>query len=60
MAFIGGIYGIDKQVIDTRGSALLDETIYWIGADELIEAYSHGMKQRLVLSAARFFISHHS
>lgn len=53
MSFIGGIYGLDKQVIDSRGSALLDENDLLDRADELIEAYSHGMKQRLVLSAAR-------
>jgi ABC-2 type transport system ATP-binding protein len=53
MQFIGGIYGLEKQTVSDRGEALLDENDLLDRADELIEAFSHGMKQRLVLSAAR-------
>jgi ABC-2 type transport system ATP-binding protein len=53
IAFIGGIYGLDAPTIENRGGQLLDENDLLDRADELIESYSHGMKQRLVLSAAR-------
>ena len=52
LAFVGGIYGLTGDVIATRGDRLLDEHGLLERADELVEAYSHGMKQRLVLSAA--------
>jgi len=52
LAFVGGIYGLSADVISTRGDRLLDEHGLLERADELVEAYSHGMKQRLVLSAA--------
>ncbi len=52
LQFIGGVYRIDPEQIRTRGDALLAENDLLTRADELIEAYSHGMKQRLVLSAA--------
>jgi len=52
LRFIGGIYKMDPAVIETRSALVLDENGLLDRADELIEAYSHGMKQRLVLSAA--------
>ncbi|MFT5685235.1 MAG: ABC-2 type transport system ATP-binding protein [Myxococcota bacterium] len=52
LQFIGGVYRIDPDQIRERGDALLAENDLLTRADELIEAYSHGMKQRLVLSAA--------
>ena len=52
LQFIGGVYQIDPEQIRDRGDALLAENDLLSRADELIEAYSHGMKQRLVLSAA--------
>lgn len=52
LQFIGGVYQIDPDQIRSRGDALLAENDLLSRADELIEAYSHGMKQRLVLSAA--------
>ena len=52
MAFVAGIYGLDLKKARARGDALLAENDLLKRADELIEAYSHGMKQRLVLSAA--------
>ncbi len=50
--FMGRIYSLDPEFITDRSESLLVE--YGLGdrGDELIEAYSHGMKQRLVLSAA--------
>ena len=52
LQFIGGVYRIDPDQIRERGDALLAENDLLSRADELVEAYSHGMKQRLVLSAA--------
>lgn len=52
LAFVAGIYGLDPDDARARGDALLAENDLLKRADELIEAYSHGMKQRLVLSAA--------
>ena len=52
LKFIGGIYGMPNGVIDDRSEEVLDDNGLLDRADELIEAYSHGMKQRLVLSAA--------
>jgi ABC-2 type transport system ATP-binding protein len=52
LEFMGRIYELDSTHIATRSQALLNEHGLGDRADELIEAYSHGMKQRLVLSAA--------
>lgn len=50
--FVGQLYGLSKAHIKQRGDGLLEENGLIERADELIEAYSHGMKQRLVLSSA--------
>lgn len=52
LQFIGGIYGMDRTLINDRSESVLSDNGLLDRADELIEAYSHGMKQRLVLSAA--------
>lgn len=52
LRFVGGIYGLSEATVSQRGDRLLGEHGLLHRADELIEAYSHGMKQRLVLSAA--------
>ena len=43
---------MESEEIRERGHELLEENDLLDRADELIEAYSHGMKQRLVLSTA--------
>jgi ABC-2 type transport system ATP-binding protein len=52
LRFIGSLFGMEKGEIHKGISELLDlfELDGW--GDELIESYSHGMKQRLVMSAA--------
>ena len=52
LKFKAGLYGISKNSIDARISNLL--TIFDLSdwANELIESYSHGMKQRLIIAAA--------
>ena len=51
MKFIAGIYGIDKNELQERGLKYLRifELSEW--SNELVENFSHGMKQRLNLSA---------
>jgi ABC-2 type transport system ATP-binding protein len=52
LTFHGGLYGIDGNTIADRVGEMLDlfELRRW--EHELIESFSHGMKQRLVMSAA--------
>lgn len=52
LAFIGGIYGVDDAHIAERTVELLDTFGLTRFTDELVEGFSHGMKQRLTLCAA--------
>jgi ABC-2 type transport system ATP-binding protein len=50
--FVAGLYGQDGSAVDKRIAELLElfELTPW--RDELIEAYSHGMRQKLIISSA--------
>jgi len=52
LRFHAGLYGMPEREIDTRIKEMLD--IFELGKwqNELVESFSHGMKQRLVMSAA--------
>ncbi len=52
LSFVGGIYRMQAPEIEARSEELL--TFFGLGhfGDELVESYSHGMKQRLTLAAA--------
>jgi len=52
LGFKAGLYGIKEDRLDERIWDLLNlfELTEW--ADELIESYSHGMKQRLIIAAS--------
>ncbi len=52
LRFIAGVYGMDPASAEKRAGELLRlfELSDW--ANELIESYSHGMKQRLIMAAA--------
>jgi ABC-2 type transport system ATP-binding protein len=52
LRFHGGLYGLNGNGVMDRADAMLD--LFELGRwkDELIESFSHGMKQRLVMSAA--------
>lgn len=52
LQFTGKIYGLHEATIREKGDQLLADNDLLPRADELIEAYSHGMKQRLVLANA--------
>jgi len=52
LRFTAGLYGVGSQDFETRAAELFD--LFELGdwRHELIESYSHGMKQRLIMSAA--------
>ena len=52
LRFHGGLYGLDGTAVMDRVHEMLDlfELRKW--ENELVESFSHGMKQRLVMSAA--------
>lgn len=53
LRFLSGLYGLDNSAsINSRLTGLLEifDLVHW--KDELIESYSHGMKQRLVMCGA--------
>jgi len=52
LRFHGGLYGMDADAIEKRADEVLElfELGRWQG--ELVESFSHGMKQRLVMCAA--------
>jgi ABC-2 type transport system ATP-binding protein len=52
LRFHGGLYAMEPEVVETRIGEMLD--LFELGRwrHELVESFSHGMKQRLVMSAA--------
>jgi ABC-2 type transport system ATP-binding protein len=52
LEFIAGMYHVSKQELNDRGNLYLEmfELLDW--KNELIEGYSHGMKQRLIITSA--------
>jgi ABC-2 type transport system ATP-binding protein len=52
LRFVAGLYGQDGDAVERRIHELLEvfELSSW--KDELIEAYSHGMRQKLIISSA--------
>jgi ABC-2 type transport system ATP-binding protein len=52
LRFHGGLYGMEASEVEDRAAEVLDlfELARWQG--ELVESFSHGMKQRLVMCAA--------
>ena len=49
--FIAGMYDLSPQEMRAEGERLLKMHGLWEVSDHLVEGYSHGMKQRLILSA---------
>jgi ABC-2 type transport system ATP-binding protein len=52
LRFVAGLYGQDGPMVERRLDELLDvfELAAW--KNELIESYSHGMRQKLIISSA--------
>lgn len=52
LEFVGKLHGLERAQLSRRSAELLEhlELSYW--KDDLVESYSHGMKQRLVVCAA--------
>ena len=52
LRFVAGLYGQEGAVVERRITELLDvfELSSW--KDELVESYSHGMRQKLIISSA--------
>lgn len=52
LRFVAALYGQEGEVIERRMEELLDlfELMPW--KDELVESYSHGMRQKLIISSA--------
>ena len=52
LRFTADLYGVDEDVFARKSQAKLEMFFLDDWSDELIESYSHGMKQRLVMAAA--------
>ena len=52
LEFMGGVYSVAPEVVAKRGAELLEFFDLTNWTDELIESYSHGMKQRLTMASA--------
>ena len=52
LRFTADLYGVDEDLFIKRSKELLGMFFLKDWSDDLIESYSHGMKQRLVMSAA--------
>lgn len=52
LRFTAGLYGMSGSVVEKRIDELLDlwDLLPW--RDQLVEAYSHGMRQKLIISSA--------
>jgi len=52
LKFVGDLYGVDSDTFSKKAEQHLKMFSLLDWADELIESYSHGMKQRLIMAAA--------
>ena len=52
LKFSADLYNVNPDSFPQKAKTLLQQFALWDWADELIEAYSHGMKQRLIIAAA--------
>ncbi len=51
LKFIGGLYGLTRDRVETYGTELLEIFEMVEPADRLVDTYSHGMRQRLAFVA---------
>ncbi len=52
LKFTADLYGVDQESFSDTAHAMLERFSLLDWKNELIEAYSHGMKQRLIMAAA--------
>ena len=52
MQFSADLYGMQGNGVHAKAQGLLEMFSLWDWADSLIESYSHGMKQRLIIATA--------
>ena len=52
LRFHGGLYGLDGDALEQRATEMLELFELLPRQDDLVESFSHGMKQRLVMGAA--------
>lgn len=52
LRFSADLYNVKKEIFLQKAQNLLQQFALWDWADELVEAYSHGMKQRLIIASA--------
>jgi ABC-2 type transport system ATP-binding protein len=52
LEFVSDLYGVDKKVAAVRAKKFLEFFDLWEVANEMIEGYSHGMKQKVIISGA--------
>jgi len=52
LEFVSDLYGVDKKVAEVRAKKFLEFFDLWEVGNEMIEGYSHGMKQKLIISGA--------
>jgi len=52
LEFLGDLYSVSRSELDFRGARLLELFELQDWRDDLIENYSHGMKQRLIMAGA--------
>ncbi len=50
--FMGGLYNVNKDQVISKGEEMLKLFSLWDRRNELIESFSHGMKQKVAMSAA--------
>lgn len=51
LSFVAELYGVDHHKHHARADELLNLFGLWAEADQLIESYSHGMRQKLVIAS---------
>jgi ABC-2 type transport system ATP-binding protein len=52
LRFVAGLYGQDGSAIEKRIDELLELFELKVWKNELVESYSHGMRQKLIISSA--------
>jgi ABC-2 type transport system ATP-binding protein len=52
LRFSADLYDVHQDIFPGKAELLLKQFALWDWADEIIEAYSHGMKQRLIIASA--------